>query len=537
MSSIESACRDLIEDILAGNIADEAGLCRAKKKVSLQCRLDSLPGNPEILSYAREGERERVLEVLQRKPVRTISGVAVIAAMTSPAPCPHGKCVPCPGGPDSKFRSPLSYMGLEPAARRAFECGFDPYVQVSSRLRQLSDIGHPVDKAELIIMGGTFTARPPQYQEWFVRRCLEAMNEFGGSSKGGSRSVNTIEEAQAVNETSRVRNVGMTVETRPDWMGTEHIDGILRLGATKVELGVQSTDDGVLLRIRRGHTVAQSVTANRLVRDSGLKVGFHMMPGLPGSSMEKDARMFEDLFSDERFMPDYLKIYPTLVTEGTELAGMYDRSEYEPPGTEEAAQLVGRIKSILPVWTRLQRVQRDIPAPQILAGVKKSNLRQLAGERLGAMGKSCRCIRCREVGHRALHGVEPGNIELGAVTYRACGGIEHFISFEDRELDVLIGFLRLRFPASPHSSELSGSALVRELHVYGPLVPLKTRAKEAEWQHRGYGEELLIEAERMAAQAGFKKIAVTSGIGVREYYRRLGYRRDGPYMAKTLRDS
>lgn len=536
MGSIESACRDLIEDILAGNISDEAGLCKAKKKVSVLCRLDSLPGNPEILSFAREDERERVLEVLQRKPVRTISGVAVIAAMTSPAPCPHGKCVPCPGGPDSKFRSPQSYMGLEPAARRAFECGFDPYVQVSSRLRQLSEIGHPVDKAELIIMGGTFTARPPQYQEWFARRCLDAMNEFGGR-KGSFGGDDTIEGAQAVNETSCVRNVGMTVETRPDWMREEHIDGILRLGATKVELGVQSTDDYVLERMRRGHAVAQSVTANRLVRDSGLKAGFHMMPGLPGSSIEKDARIFEELFSDERFMPDYLKIYPTLVTEGTELAKMYERGEYSPLSTEEAALLVERIKSILPVWTRLQRVQRDIPAPQILAGVKKSNLRQLAGERLRTSGKSCRCIRCREVGHRALHGIEPGNIELASVSYRACGGVEHFISFEDRELDVLIGFLRLRFPASPHRSELCGAALVRELHVYGPLVPLETRAKNAQWQHRGYGEELLREADRMAAEAGFKKIAVTSGIGAREYYRRLGYRRDGPYMAKTLRDS
>ncbi len=534
MDIVETACRELVEQLLRKEITNEHELNAAKKAVSKRYKLSALPGNSQILAAVKDNEKQAVLELLQLKPVRTISGVAVIAAMTSPAPCPHGLCVPCPGGPASKFNSPQSYMGAEPAARRAFENDFDPYKQVKSRLEQLSQIGHPVEKAELIVMGGTFTSRMLCYQEWFVKRAIEAMNDFYGTQRREGKGYVTVEDVQSANESSRIRNVGITIETRPDWTEKEHIDTILGLGTTKVEIGVQSTYDFILAGIQRGHTVKESVDANQRLRDSGLKVGFHMMPGLPGSSTGSDFRMFRALFEDERFMPDYLKIYPTLVTEGTRLHGMWELGNYAPLEVEEAVELLAKVKSILPKWVRLQRIQRDIPAYQVLAGIRKSDIRELAKRRLLEMGGRCRCIRCREVGHRLLSGIEPGNIELTTEKYRACGGMEHFISFEDVENDILIGFIRLRFPNSPHRKELKDAALVRELHVYGSMVPPGESAGEEQWQHRGYGEELLAKAEETAVRAGSEKIAVTSGIGVRDYYRKFGYEREGPYMTKGL---
>ena len=259
-----------------------------------------------------------------------------------------------------------------------------------------------------------------------------------------------------------------------------------------------------------------------------------MMPGLPGSTPESDLRMFRTLFEDEHFMPDYLKIYPTLVTEGTRLHGIWEQGNYSPLEGEGAVELLAKIKLILPKWVRLQRIQRDIPAYQVLAGIKRSDIRELAKKRLLEMGGKCRCIRCREVGHRMLSGIEPGNIELVTEEYNACGGKEYFVSFEDTEKDVLIGFIRLRFPDKPHRRELSDAALIRELHVYGSMVPPGGSAGEAQWQHRGYGEELLAEAEEIARSAGYEKVAVTSAIGVRDYYRKFRYGREGPYMTKKL---
>lgn len=520
--SMESACRDLINQILSNKIKTETDLTAAKKKISISHKLKGLPSNPDILACCSEEEKQKIIDALKKKPVRTISGVAVLAAMTSPSPCPHGRCIPCPGGPKSRFKTPQSYIGLEPAARRAIQQGFDPYGQVAHRLKQLAQIGHPIDKAELIIMGGTFTARPISYQKWFIKGCIEAMNDYGKSPR---RPEITLEQAQKANETARIRNVGITIETRPDWAKEEQIDILLKIGATKVELGVQSLYDSVLARIKRGHTVAESIAANKRLRDSGLKVGFHMMPGLPGSNPEKDLSMFKRLFNDQEFKPDYLKIYPTLITEGTELEDMWKHGQYEPLGTEEAVELIAKIKALLPRWVRLQRIQRDIPANQVKAGIKKSNIRQLALEKLAREGKECRCIRCREVGHRARKGTEPKTEDIALLheAYEACGGEEHFLSFEDKNQNILIGFLRLRFPMEPHRPELKDAALVRDLHVYGPTLALNTKPEDGEWQHRGYGKELLAEAEKIAREEGYRRIAITSGIGVREYYRRLGY--------------
>lgn len=531
MDEINVACRELIEKILSGEVATQDGLNKAKKNISIAHHLSKLPRNSDILAAATDAERDTVLSLLQKRPIRTISGVAVVAVMTSPEKCPHGKCVPCPGGVDSIFNSPQSYTGTEPAALRAKQEDYDPYRQVTVRLTQLKQIGHDLDKCELIIMGGTMTARSLDYQEWFVRRCLEAMNDFGGEP----HPTYFIEEAQQANETAGVRNVAMTFETRPDWCKEVHVDRMLNMGGTKVELGVQSIYDFVLKRIERGHTVADSVEANRALRDSGFKVGFHMMPGLPGSDIDRDLRMFKELFIDSRFCPDYMKIYPTLVTEGTKLHDMWKRGEYKPLSSDDAAVLIAHIKESLPPWVRLQRIQRDIPIKHIVDGVIKSNVRQLSGDLLKDSQRKCRCIRCREIGHKVLQGSrpDPAAVRLHEHKMTVCGGTEHFLSFDDDSIDALVGFLRLRFPHKPHRPELSDAAIVRELHVYGRMVPIGE--KDDAWQHQGYGKKLLARAEDLSREAGYRKLAVISGIGARPYYQKLGYVHDGPYMSKLLR--
>jgi elongator complex protein 3 len=516
--ALRSELRNIVGAILAGQIKTEADLELHKKEVSSRLGLPSLPSNADILGFASTEERER-LKMLVRKPTRTLSGVAVIAAMTSPARCPHGVCIPCPGGVGCESSSPQSYTGREPAAMRAAQHNFDPYDQVKARLSQLDEIGHPLDKAELIIMGGTITSRPIGYQHWFLRRCLEAMNDYPGPH-GVRNEWQSFAEVAAANETAPVRNVGTTFETRPDWCRPEQIERMLYLGATKVELGVQSTLNSILERMRRGHTVEDTIEANTALREAGLKVGFHMMPGLPGFSPDTDLNVFKDLFECSSFRPDYLKIYPTLVVQGTKLYKMYLKGEYCPIGDEEAALLVSRVKALLPRYVRLQRVQRDIPAHLIVAGVKKSNLRQLAGQRLKERREKCQCIRCREAG---LRGVSQADIELKQEVYQACGADEHFLSYESQD-DTLVGFLRLR---------LGFAARVRELHVYGPMVPIG--ARNGGWQHRGYGASLVKAAEEIARDAGYCELAVTSGIGARAYYRRLGYESKKHYMVKTLK--
>lgn len=515
MDRLRSELRRIAEGVLSGEIASGPELEACKKEASSRLGLSTLPSNADILGVACAEERER-LGMLVRKPTRTLSGVAVIAAMTTPARCPHGTCIPCPGGIDCQV-TPQSYTGREPAALRAAQHLYDPYSQAAARLQQLYEIGHPLDKAELIVMGGTFTSRSWGYQVWFVKSCLEAMNDFPRPrSAAGWLS---FQDAARANQTALVRNIGTTFETRPDWCRPEHIRRMLWLGATKVELGVQSTRDEILGRMGRGHLVAHTVDANLRLREAGLKVGFHLMPGLPGSSAELDLRVFEELFEREEFRPDYLKIYPTLVIEGTELFRMYQQGEYIPYGDEEAADLISRVKEILPPYVRLQRVQRDIPAQLIVAGPKKSNLRQLASSKLAKRGGRCHCIRCREAGLKRV--LERDDLELRDLKYNACGAEEHFLSYESGD-DTLVGFLRLR---------LGEAARVRDLHIYGPLVPLGRRGG---WQHRGYGAALLKAAEELVAAAGYSAIDVTSGIGARGYYQRLGYCQCGPYMSKKL---
>ncbi len=532
----DAALRQVVEEIadrvLSGDISNRDDLQRAKLQALRDTGLDSIPTNSLVLDYISKrhpDSLERVLGLLRKKPSRTMSGVAVVAVMTSPHDCPHGRCIFCPGGTDREVPTPQSYTGREPAAMRGAQNHFDPYSQVRRRIEQLEVIGHPTDKIDLILMGGTITARDEVYQRDFVKGCLDGMN--GAVSR-------SFQEAEASNESSRHRCIGMTFETRPDHLKEAHVDLILSLGGTRVELGVQSAFDGPLVESRRGHMTRDAHEATMIAKDSGLKVGYHIMPGIPGSTKEMDVETARRVLSEDSFKPDMIKVYPTLVIGGTELFDMWRRGEYEPLSTEEAAVVVAEMKRITPPWVRIQRVQRDIPSQLVEGGVKKSNLRQLAKAVMGRKGWACRCIRCREIGHSLGPGddlPQDDEVELKRRDYDASEGKEVFLSFEVARTDSLVGYLRLRRPSErAHRGEMAGAGIVRELKVFGPMVPIGKMAEE-KWQHRGYGRRLLREAEEIArVEWGSGRLLVTSGIGAREYYRKWGYERIGPYMGKAL---
>jgi elongator complex protein 3 len=380
-------------------------------------------------------------------------------------------------------------------------------------------------------MGGTFPATPPDYQQWFIKRCLDAITFKNSAS---------LEEAKANAETSTVRNVGITVETRPDWCKQPHVDAMLDMGVTRVELGVQNPNDEIYRLVNRAHTVSDVEEATRIAKDAGLKTVYHLMPGMPGSKPSKDSEAFKKVFTDPRFKPDMIKIYPCLVLEGTKAHEWFIEGEYRPYSTEEAVNLIADVKKIIPPWVRVMRVQRDIPARLIVAGVRKSNLRQLVQQKMAERGDACRCIRCREVGHlMTAANVKPDLDEVKVLTtvYEASEGREIFLSAEDTESNALVGYLRLRVPSKKaHRPEIKAkpAAIVRELHVYGPLVPVGAHSAKA-WQHKGFGSILLGEAERVTREDyGLEKLLVISALGTRRYYMRFGYERDGVYVSKTL---
>ena len=509
---VSSLAAEIIGAVKDGSITSREALQNLKLKLCKKYGLPGVPPNSEILAEVEPEDRKLLTPFLLKKPTRTISGVAVVAVMTSPHDCPHGKCAYCPGGVVNG--SPQSYTGKEPAARRAERNCFDPYLQVRDRLKQLSDIGHKTDKIDLIIMGGTFTSREPEYQEMFVRRCFDAMN--GTDSE-------TLEQAQKLNETSACRCVGLTVETRPDVFDTQQIERAMSLGATRVELGVQILDDDILAGVDRGHGIEAVRRCTRECREHGLKVCYHLMPGLPGSSPQKDLECFRRVFDDPDFRPDMLKFYTTLVMEGTKLYDMWKAGEYEPYDVDTAAALLSDMKSIVPEYVRIQRIQRDIPVPQIAAGITKSNIRQIVETRMASEGRRCRCIRCREVGHAGISLDDPEKIVMNDMVYEACGGTEHFISFDYE--DWLVGYVRLRLDDGPE-------ATIRELKVFGRTAAIGDEGED--WQHRGFGRKLVAEAERISREKGYGRIRVTSGVGVRGYYRSLGYEEELPYMAKSL---
>jgi elongator complex protein 3 len=544
--TMEEACKFIINEIMEGKVKTKKDLEKVKLKACRDFKLMEFMSNSLILENATPSERAEISPLIRKKPTRTISGVAVVAVMCKPHKCPHGRCTYCP---ESEI-APPSYTGEEPAALRARMFDFDPYKQTYNRLLQLDSIGHPLDKVELIVMGGTFPSYFTCYQEWFITQCIRAMNDFGLKDpedrlrirNAGDLKVpehfSYLEDIQLENELSSVRCVGMTFETRPDYAKIEDVDRMLKMGVTRVELGVQTIYNFIYKRIERGHRVEDVIESSRILRDSGIKVAMHMMPGL-FSDPDRDMRIFHRIFEDEHFKPDMLKIYPCLVTQGSKLHELWEKGDYEPYTTNEAVDLIVNIKKMLPKWVRTMRIQRDIPSQLIEAGVKKSNLGELVYQKLAEENVNCKCIRCREVGHRGAVDVKPdfNNIKLMNEVYTASGGREIFISQEDSVNDILIGFLRLRIPSiNAHRKEVDEkTAIVRELHVYGQMAELGQKKDEL-WQHMGYGEDLLHEAERIASETYDKnKILIISGVGARNYYRKFGYELEGPYMSKIIR--
>ncbi len=462
-----------------------------------------------------------VLRRLQMKPIRTLSGVATVTVLTKPFPCP-GECIFCP----TDARMPKSYLHDEPGAARAEAHQFDPYATAHGRLRALENIGHPTDKVELLILGGTWSYYPPDYQAWFIQRCLDALN---------GRDSASLEEAQQINAAAARRNVGLVIETRPDYVDAAEVRRLRRYGVTKVQLGAQSLDDHILDLNRRGHTVEQTRRAVRLLRAAGFKLHLHWMPNLLGATPAGDLADYQRLWSDPGLRPDELKIYPCALVREAELVQWWERGEYQPYADEQLIDLLAACMERTPRYVRLSRVIRDIPAGHVVAGSTLSNLREVVERRLRQTGRRCECIRCREVRDQKLALDE---VTLTGQAYDTSGGREHFLSYET-PAGRLAGFLRLCLP-SAEAAALTGleelgpqTAIIREVHVYGPVVRLGDGAG-GEAQHLGLGARLIAEAEGRARAAGYARLAVIAAIGTRQYYLKRGFEAGDLYMAKAL---
>ena len=469
------------------------------------------------------GEWEPDPELLERirlKPVRTLSGVTTVTVLTKPYPCP-GECIFCP----DDARLPKSYLPDEPGARRGLEHAYDPFTQVTSRLKALEDVGHPTDKIELLILGGTWSCYPQDYQEWFVRRCFEALNGNGA----GESSVTTLEEAHTRNETTQHRNVGLVVETRPDRVDPEELRRLRKLGVTKVQMGAQSLDDRILALNRRGHTVAETHRATALLRAAGFKTVLHWMPNLLGATPSSDRADFARLWED--LCPDEIKIYPTQLLHDTGLYQIWQRGEYTPYTTNELIELLADLKPTIPRYCRVNRVIRDIPSTDVVEGNKRTSLRLDVQAELARRGTTCQCIRCREVRRQK---VDVGALRLDDLVYPAGGAEEHFLSFVTPD-DKIAAFLRLSLPGltSPEAglADLAGAAIIREVHVYGQSLEIGA-GRLGSAQHAGLGTRLMQQADEIAHQRGFSRMAVIAAVGTRRYYLERGFERGELYLVK-----
>jgi len=577
---------ELIKEIKSKKL-DREQISKLKNKLASKHNLKKPPTNIEVLLNAQLKDIAQLKKYIITKPTRTISGVAVIAIMTKPFSCPHAKkggpCTMCPGGPASVFGDvPQSYTGNEPATMRGIRNFYDPYLQVFNRLEQYVVLGHNPDKVELIVMGGTFPSFPKKYQEEFIMYSFKAMNDFSKMFykkdsidlvkfkeffelpgdiynknrvksiqrkllnlkslklnkevvekiiKNKYKKTNTkkpsiqLEKEQVKNETAIIRCVGLTQETRPDYGKLVHGNEMLRLGTTRVEIGVQSVYEDVLKKIKRGHSVKDTIESIRILKDLGFKINAHYMPGL--TSRKRDLDGMKKLFDSSDFRPDMLKIYPCMVLKGTKLFDLWKKGKYKPLSTKKAASLIADLKQFVPEYVRIMRVQRDISPKVIEAGVKKTNLRQYVDKIIKDKNIICNCIRCREVG-RAKKIAKPF---ISINSYEASKGQEFFISFVDK-YNNLFGFCRLRFPFEQLRKEITkNSALIRELHVYGPATQI---GKKGSIQHKGLGKQLVREAEKIARENNKDKMVVISGIGVKKYYKKLGYKKQGPYMVKAF---
>ena len=481
----------------------------------------------ELVAAGEMDADSHLLERIRMKPMRTLSGVTTVTVLTKPYPCP-GKCIFCP----TDVRMPKSYLPDEPGAMRAVEHQFDPYAQVRSRITQLESLGHPTDKIELLILGGTWSSYKRDYQEWFVKRCFDAMNDFSHlppeETKIGQRE---LEEAHTYNETTHHRNVGLVIETRPDEITPDEIRWLRQLGVTKVQMGAQSLDDRILEMNKRGHDVECTRKATALLRAAGFKIVLHWMPNLHGAIPESDREDFARLWND--FCPDEIKIYPNQLLANAELYEYWQRGEFKPYTTQELIDLIADIKPTIPRYCRVNRVIRDIPSTNVVAGNRRTSLRQDVQDELKRRGTKCQCVRCREVKGKS---VSTESLQLDDLVYQAGAADEHFISYVTPD-DKLAGFVRLSLPGkdSPETSisDLDSAALIREVHVYGQSLPVGAE-KNGAAQHVGLGTRLLEEAERVARANGFKRMAVISAVGTRRYYLRRGFERGKLYMTKKL---
>lgn len=477
----------------------------------------------------------------QRKPTRTISGVAPLAVMLPPRKCNHGTCLYCPS-----LNAPQSYTPESPAVLRAKECGYDPVKQIKARLKAFKIMNHPTDKIELIIMGGTFLSYPEKFQFDFIKKCYDALN---------NKKSKTLEEAKKINETTKHRCVALCIETRPDVCDGKNIRDMLEWGATRVELGVQAIDDKIYEKVNRGHTVQDVINATKRLKKAGFKIGYHLMPGIPGANPKKDIKMFKKIFSSEDFKPDQIKIYPCQVLKGAGLESFYYGGEYVPYSKEQTTEIIIQMLKLTPRYCRIMRIMREIPPAYLVAGIKNIDMRHDIEDKIRkdenvSYGQKrnfffsitrlptwlkrknpIREIRFREIGFALRDNRKiDTKIKIKKTEYKASGGTEYFLEAINKD-NILFGLLRLRI-------DKKSPVIVRELHVYGPTLKLKEKAK-TEWQHRGLGKELMKEAEKIAKKERCKSIRVISGIGVREYYKKLGYKLDKEkiYMEKFISPS
>lgn len=540
----------IVEAILADVLAHPAPLQKvidSAIRKHLQGTSYQFPTIAEMVKIYRKmtktQPRNQVVERLLRcKTVRTDSGVAPITLLTKPYACP-GKCVYCP----TEARMPKSYVASEPAAARALQLKFDPYVQVVQRVQALERNGHEAKKIELIIKGGTWSAYPWTYRKWFIKRCYDAANHLG--IVGAKKRFGSLATSQAANESSEYRVIGLTIETRPDWITPKEIVRLRELGVTRVELGVQALDDEILELTKRGHTVEDTVRATVLLKAAAFKTDYHILPGQPGATPERDIEMFDQLFTDERFCPDMIKLYPCVVLPSAELAEWHKEGRYKPLEGETLIEMMVRMQSVIPRYCRVSRLIRDFPSFEISAGNKVTNLRDVIEVRMKEQGIECKCLRCREAGHRPPLKPET-KLMVFRDEYRNAYGTEYFLSVEDEARTTVVSFLRLRLPdvnpviEEPKTKkmfeevrrsfpELQGGAFIRELHTYGQALKLSEDRLDAV-QHQGWGKILMAEAESMAKERGYTSISVISGVGVRAYYRKRGFELVGTYMKKEL---
>jgi elongator complex protein 3 len=527
-SDYDSACMEIANKLSVLEDPSLKNVYSFIKGASLKYHLSRTPKFQDIIKYLPINSNVR--KTMMIRPIKTASGILVITVMAKPYDCPHGKCIYCPGG--KEFNIPLSYTGKEPVTKLAQKFEFDPKSQVVSKLQQQVLRGHNVSKVELVVVGGTFPFMPKDYQRNFAKECFDALN--GQESR-------SLQEAQNLNEKSQIRCVGFTVETKPDYCKSSHIDLMLELGITRVEIGVQSLQRDVYQNINRGHTIEDVYDSFQISKDSGYKIVVHMMPGLPGSTPEKDLKDFRKLFEDPRLRPDMLKIYPTLLLRDTGLAKLYAKGLYKPYQDDVLTDLLLEMKKTVPSWVRIMRIQREIESENIINGHSISNIRQILQKKLREQGLQCNCIRCREVGIRNVNDQDV-KVDLKRFDYDSSDGKEVFLSLEDSSKKVLFGYLRLRKLARPHRKELTDrngkpSAIVRELHVLGQLVDIgrNNDFTLSSSQHKGYGSTLLEKAEDIVKnEFATSSISIISAIGTRQYYKKFGYELNGPYVTKEM---